>query len=264
MLGPHLTPENLSEVLARARHRTKKEIAKLVRELAPLPDVPARIEPLGPAPARLVPNSPTWQQWVTSLCPVRELAAGDRPADWVDGANDATGDESQAGPKSAASAPARVDAGAPAAPQRFKVEFTAGEEYVSLVERAKALLSHAVPAGALEEIQLRAMRLLVAELEKRKYAVTARPSKRQPQVSDGAPALGAAESPEAPSGEQGSDEPVRRKRTVPAAVRRAVFERDGGRCTYVDDGGERTLFIAEAGAVDVVRQLELNIPGKPE
>jgi hypothetical protein len=53
MLGPHLTTENLNDVLARSKHRTKKEIARLVRRLDPLPDVPARIEPLGPAPARI-------------------------------------------------------------------------------------------------------------------------------------------------------------------------------------------------------------------
>ncbi len=49
LLGPHLTDDNCSEVLARAKHRTKRELAKLVRELDPLPDVPARVEPLGPA-----------------------------------------------------------------------------------------------------------------------------------------------------------------------------------------------------------------------
>jgi len=42
-------------VLALAKHRTKREIAQLVRQLDPLPEVPPRIEPLGPAPARLVP-----------------------------------------------------------------------------------------------------------------------------------------------------------------------------------------------------------------
>ena len=51
LLGPDLTAENLTEVLARAKHRTKKEVARLVRQLDPLPDVPPRIEPLGPAPA---------------------------------------------------------------------------------------------------------------------------------------------------------------------------------------------------------------------
>src|SRR6187402_2903795 len=47
MLGPHLTPDNLVEVLARAKFRTKRELAKLVRELHPLPRVPDLVQPLG-------------------------------------------------------------------------------------------------------------------------------------------------------------------------------------------------------------------------
>src|SRR6187549_2818991 len=74
MLGPHLTPENHVEVLNRAKFRTKKELAKLVRELHPLPLVPDSIEPLCPAPASS--RSPTWQEFVSSLAPaVRELPA---------------------------------------------------------------------------------------------------------------------------------------------------------------------------------------------
>jgi hypothetical protein len=37
----------------------------------------------------------------------------------------------------------------------------------------------------------------------------------------------------------GADSPRRRGRYVPRAVRRAVWERDEGRCTYVDDRGVR-------------------------
>src|SRR4051812_49037345 len=79
MLGPHLTEANLKGVLARAKHRTKREVARLVRVLDPLPAVPARIEPLGPEPAPLVPPEPTWQEFIASTCRVRELAPGDRP-----------------------------------------------------------------------------------------------------------------------------------------------------------------------------------------
>jgi 5-methylcytosine-specific restriction endonuclease McrA len=37
----------------------------------------------------------------------------------------------------------------------------------------------------------------------------------------------------------GNPNPRRRGRYVPAAVRRAVWKRDGGRCTYVDSRGRR-------------------------
>ena len=64
-------------------------------------------------------------------------------------------------------------------PLRYGVQFSAEEEYVQLVERAKALLSHAHSKSTLEEIHLRAMRLLVADLEKRRFEETPRPRKRR-------------------------------------------------------------------------------------
>src|SRR5690349_19391464 len=111
LLGPHLTRENLGDVMARAKHRSKKEIAKLVRILDPLPDVPARIEALGPIQQGATHRNPTWSEQVASFCPVRELAQGDRPSDW--------------GAPEVISAPARA-----IEPLRYKVQFTAPEEYV--------------------------------------------------------------------------------------------------------------------------------------
>ena len=78
MLGPHLTPDNLVEVLALSKHRTKKELARLVRRLDPLPEVPSRIGRASPSPA------PTWSQSVRALNPIRELEPGARPRDWMD------------------------------------------------------------------------------------------------------------------------------------------------------------------------------------
>jgi hypothetical protein len=230
MLGPHLTAENLTEVLARAKHRTKKEIARLVRRLDPLPDVPARIEPLGPAPARIVPPAPTWSQFAESLCPVRELTAGDRPREWTDSTelsqNFGDSEDSVAVAEEATElpAPARLE------PERYRVQFTAGEEYVKLVEHAQALLSHSAGRVPLDELALRAMRALVAELEKDKRAATKRPARA---------AHNPANEVEASVG-FGNPKPSRQRgRHVPAAVRRAVFERDQSRCAYLDDSGQR-------------------------
>jgi hypothetical protein len=293
MLGPHLTAENISQVLLRAKHRTKKEIARLVRELDPLPEVPPRIEPLGPAPARLVPKAPTWEAFVSSLCPVRELSPGERPRDWIEGASESDGaapagftlsdneavstraGADAAGQTPPAEAPAeftlsdneavstRAGAGAsgqtaPAeslSPQRYKVQFTAGEEYVKLVEEAKALLSHSAPRATLDEIQLRAMRALVAELKRRKHAVAARPQKPSTEAKDAGRSTAEGESTQKSDPESESELPPsdaesgqsqvesehtrRRGRHVPAAVRRAVFERDDARCTYTDPLGRR-------------------------
>ncbi len=43
ILAPHLTEANHEDVLARATHKTKKELEELVAELAPKPDVPPKI-----------------------------------------------------------------------------------------------------------------------------------------------------------------------------------------------------------------------------
>jgi hypothetical protein len=95
------------------------------------------------------------------MSPVRELVAGDRPRDWIESANDAPADTQQAreavgetAGDSAVSAPARVvtTSDEELAPERYKVQFTATEEYVRLVEEAKALLSHAAPRASIEEV----------------------------------------------------------------------------------------------------------------
>jgi hypothetical protein len=203
MLGPHLTRENLREVLARAKHRTKKEIAKLVRILDPLPAVPARIEALGPSPLAVVHSHPTWAEQVASFCPVRELLPGDRPADW--------------GEPGKLSAPERIEA-PPGKPLRYKVQFTATEEYVDLMERAAALLSNRGEDNGIEQVQLRALRLLVERLEKRRF---------------GAP------EPSSKKVKRGAKPAARPSRHIPARVRRAVFERDGARCTQLDASGQR-------------------------
>src|SRR5688572_32938878 len=87
-----------------------RSIAKLVRILDPLPEVPARIEALGPAPRGVVATNPTWAEQVASFCPVRELVPGDRPRDWVPEVLEA----------SEFDAPARIDEAL-----RYKVQFTA-------------------------------------------------------------------------------------------------------------------------------------------
>ena len=144
-------------------------------------------------------------------------------------------------PESPAPAPAREESADVGAPQRYKVQFTATDEYVRLIERAKALLSHSLPNAAFEEIQLRALRAYVAELEKLRYAVTSRPRTRAgaERSERDAASHSASEQPANDDQSEKRQDPRRRGRHVPAAVRRAVFERDGGRCSYVDASGKR-------------------------
>ena len=70
----------------------------------------------------------------------------------------------------------------PLSEETYRVQFTATQEYVDLLETAKDLLVHAVPSRSIEEVHLRAMRALVSELKKRKTGATSQ-SRRKEQVS---------------------------------------------------------------------------------
>jgi hypothetical protein len=130
-------------------------------------------------------------------------------------------------------------------PLRYGVQFSAEEEYVQLVERAKALLSHLHSKSTLEEIHLRAMRLLVADLEKRRFGKAARPrrvaDKGEAPLHEPSEASESSE-PNEPNEPNEPSEPRAarpRGRYIPAAVRREVFERDAARCTFIESTGQR-------------------------
>lgn len=59
MLAAHLTEENHVELVARARHRSKRDIEKLVAAIAPRPDVPSRVLPLPRRVAAQEVHAPT-------------------------------------------------------------------------------------------------------------------------------------------------------------------------------------------------------------
>jgi len=149
---------------------------------------------------------------------VRDLPAGERPRDW---ANDGV-EEARATETDLPVGPVPADLPPVASPQLYQLQFSTVEEHVQLVERAKALLARERPGVSLGELHLEAMKLLVASLEKRKFAtgVSAPPRRRGASL---------VETPASPS----------RSRHIPAALRREVYERDAGRCTYVDARGER-------------------------
>ena len=102
-----------------------------------------------------------------------------------------------------------------------------------------ALMARNAPGVSLGELHFEAMKLLVAALEKKKFAVVDRPQKElnrpQKQVEPSA-----RQPPrDAPEVQSPRRRGVRRSRHVPAAVQRGVYERDGGQCSYVDERGVR-------------------------
>ncbi|HEY6554672.1 MAG TPA: hypothetical protein VI669_15040, partial [Vicinamibacteria bacterium] len=111
-------------------------------------------------------------------------------------------------------APGQVEAGQTAtAPERgrFLVQLVVEAGTRDKLRRAQALLSHSIPSGDVVQVIDRALDALITALEKRKIGV-------------GAKRVAASSA----SGRQ-----------IPAEVRRAVWERDGGRCTFASPAGVR-------------------------
>ena len=104
----------------------------------------------------------------------------------------------------------------PLAPARYKVQFTASKELVDKLERLRALMRSSMPDGDLAAIVEQAVTEKLQRLEARRFAQTQAPRKALSH-SDASPTT----------------------RHIPAAVKRAVYERDEGRCRYVDKQGRR-------------------------
>jgi 5-methylcytosine-specific restriction endonuclease McrA len=124
-------------------------------------------------------------------------------------------------------APGRVETGAgevaatPPAPRKFALHITIDQGTHDKLRRAQELLSHAVPSGDFAQVLDRALDVLIDRLEKRKFAAA---PKARPTNTPIAPA---------------SQTRPRGRRTIPAHVRRSVWERDQGQCTFVGAGGRR-------------------------
>src|SRR5262249_5361833 len=114
---------------------------------------------------------------------------------------------------------------------RYGLQCTLDQETHDLLQRARALLAHQIPTGEIPPVLKRALALLVGHLEKQKHATT-----NQPRPSAGG------EGDEAPStngtgaGPHGTETSLR---YIPAAVKRAVLQRDGERCSFVSESGQR-------------------------
>ncbi len=120
----------------------------------------------------------------------------------------------------ASSAPGRMDVPlpqtrvAPLSRERFALQLTIGQGTHEKLRYAQALLGHALPSGDLAAVLDRALDALINKLERRKFAARSRSAPR-PQHR-------------APAG-----------RYIPADLRRTVWQRDGGQCTFVSQDGHR-------------------------
>jgi hypothetical protein len=267
-LARHLTRENRDAVLKRATGMSHREIKELVRELEPQPDAPSTIRKLPERAARsttgdadrlsggrfdagrLDADSLSVGRGETSAPGLGLVGSG--PLDNRGDAGPSGGPGTELGahrvqgftvgavPDGAAVsarlvpthrtsakpvsdhraraklASARRATVEPLAPARYKVCFTVGTELREKLERLQALMRSTVPDGDLAKIIDVAVTRELERMEAQRFAKTRKPRKKL-EHTDTAPS----------------------SRRIPAAVRRAVHQRDGGRCAYEDRRGRR-------------------------
>jgi len=110
-------------------------------------------------------------------------------------------------------APARLQ---PLSPSRYKVQFTASAELRDKLERLRALMRSSVPDGDIASIIEEAVTEKLERLESKRFGKAKAPRKNLEETDTSASS-----------------------RRIPAAVKRAVCERDGNQCTFVGENGRR-------------------------
>ncbi|MPY86910.1 MAG: hypothetical protein GEU99_03215 [Luteitalea sp.] len=223
LLAPHLTEANHVTLLAEARHRSKRDVEHIIAGLHPQPDVPPSVRKL---PAAAPPRQSA------GAAPGTGASAEAPQAPATPAAASPPVDQPQARPApppvgSTPTPPAAVVT--PLAPARYKVSFTVGAETYAKLRQVQDLLRHVVPDGDPAAIYDRALTALLTQLTKAKRGAAERPA-----ASAGAPVRD--EAARTPSN---ACAPSLRSRHIPVAVQRAVWQRDGGQCTFVSQSGRR-------------------------
>jgi 5-methylcytosine-specific restriction endonuclease McrA len=240
LLAPVLTAENQHELLAAAAHKSKREVEELVVRIRPQEDARESVRKL-PVAARpvSVPQS-------LLLADANDMAGS--PACGLFASPQA---QAEAGADAAARAPMQLPAGeksqghtprdsqphaqraevVPLAPERYKIQCTVGAATRDNLRRAQELLRHRIPGGDVSEVIDLALEMLVRDLEKKKFAALA-PSKAKATAKATVTATVTAPEVTAAAAASGS-------RYVPAEVRRAVWQRDQGRCVFTAANGAR-------------------------
>ena len=114
-----------------------------------------------------------------------------------------------AAPSAPPAPPTRVK---PLAPQRFALQVTIEQSTREKLRHAQNLLGHRVSAGDIAQVLDLALSALIEKLERSKFGATSKPR----------PTRAASDS-----------------RHIPAHVKRAVWNRDGGQCTFKAADGHR-------------------------
>lgn len=204
LLARHLTESNHRELLDAARNRSKRDVERQVAALRPQPPVPATI--------RRLPDPPPPAAGTAGAAP--RARPGTRLATAAAAAPSREGSPGPA-PRSMPTVTAERWEVRPVASERYRIQLTIGRDTHVKLRRVQDLLRHTHRTGDLALIFDRALTLLLADLGRRKLGAATRSPRRVRS-------------------------PGARSRHVSAAVKRAVWARDGGRCAFVGTSGRCT------------------------
>jgi 5-methylcytosine-specific restriction endonuclease McrA len=127
----------------------------------------------------------------------------------------------------------------PLSEDHYGVHFTADGEFRELIEKARALTSHQVPAGNLAGLMKLGLQALIRDSEKRRFAVGRRPKAHPPGGSTSLRDTRKGDADANASGTEQGKAHGQRSRHVPAIVARQIYLRDDGQCTFVAQDGKR-------------------------
>jgi hypothetical protein len=202
LLSPHLTADNCEGLLEAARHKSKREVLQLVACLAPRPDVApsVRRRPVTRA-AETLPNPP--------MSDATTIEPGELPLE-PEAVRVTTGPSNNDLGSAVPLRPSRAEV-MPLVPERYLIKVTVSGEAHENLRRAQDLLRHTLPTGDPAVVIERALKVLVDQLEHRRFARSRAPRSSVTVVAN--------------------------SRRVPANVRRLVWERDGRQCAFVGANG---------------------------
>jgi len=198
LLAPHLTDDTVETMLEAASGQSTRAVGKLIAAWHPQPDLPTTV--------RALPSGG----------PGREAPP---PGPLLDTEIEGDGEAERNNPPTAAPSTQIVVLArlrpraivAPIAPKRYLLKVTIGHDTQDKLQRARALLRHAIPDGDTDQILNRALSLLLDDVVRTKCASTSKPRRAGSTIGQG--------------------------RHIPAAVKREVWQRDGARCVFAGEHG---------------------------
>jgi hypothetical protein len=159
LLAPHLNDDNCDRVLEAVRHRSKRDVERLVAGIDPKPDIPASI--------RRLPASQPGESVRDATLLATTLAGDAGP--------EAGHLKEVTPPPSTSAAGGRPTIVVVLAPERYLIRVTVGGQTHEKFRRAQVLLRHSIPNGDPATVIDRALTVLVKQLERTRFANSATP-----------------------------------------------------------------------------------------